>query len=199
MNAGKQYNTPMYVNIVHILYWRCLQPTLLSHLWNKTWEEGGGEATMRGGGDMQWGAGGMFACSYIHCTCTQVLTVPRFWMHKQSVFDVECGNGGRYCASFQRVTYKDGNTFSRTFKGTVHCKKRLAIFPSPAGTSLTKLSLAGNNLIISRQAEFSKWLPGWERVFTVYIRFLYLTTCYICPLLWKMFCSNCRNFSKQVI
>jgi hypothetical protein len=27
----------------------------------------------------------------------------------------------------------------------VHCKKRLAIFPSPAGMSLTKLSLAGNN------------------------------------------------------
>jgi hypothetical protein len=26
-----------------------------------------------------------------------------------------------------------------------HCKKRLLIFPSPAGMSLTKLSLAGNN------------------------------------------------------
>jgi hypothetical protein len=25
-----------------------------------------------------------------------------------------------------------------------HCKRRLAIFPSPAGMSLTKLSLAGN-------------------------------------------------------
>jgi hypothetical protein len=29
----------------------------------------------------------------------------------------------------------------------LHCKKRFAIFPSPAGMSLTKLSLAGNNLI----------------------------------------------------
>ncbi len=29
-----------------------------------------------------------------------------------------------------------------------HCKKRLAIFPSPGGMSPTKLSLAGNNLII---------------------------------------------------
>jgi hypothetical protein len=29
----------------------------------------------------------------------------------------------------------------------MHCKKRLAIFPSPAGMSLTKLSLAGNTLI----------------------------------------------------
>ena len=28
----------------------------------------------------------------------------------------------------------------------VHCKKRLAVFLSPAGMSLTKLSLAGNNL-----------------------------------------------------
>jgi hypothetical protein len=27
---------------------------------------------------------------------------------------------------------------------TVHCKKRLAAFPYPAGMSLTKLSLAGN-------------------------------------------------------
>jgi hypothetical protein len=29
----------------------------------------------------------------------------------------------------------------------VHCKKRWAIFPSPAGMSLTKLFLAGKNLI----------------------------------------------------
>ncbi len=30
----------------------------------------------------------------------------------------------------------------------LHCKKRLAIFPSPAGMSLTKLSLGGNNDVI---------------------------------------------------
>jgi hypothetical protein len=36
----------------------------------------------------------------------------------------------------------------------VHCKKRLSIFPSPAGMPLTKLSMAGNNLIISDQGEF---------------------------------------------
>jgi hypothetical protein len=29
----------------------------------------------------------------------------------------------------------------------LHCKRRLTIFPSPAGMSLAKLSLAGNNLI----------------------------------------------------
>jgi hypothetical protein len=28
---------------------------------------------------------------------------------------------------------------------TLHCKKRLSIFPSPSGMSLTKLSLDGNN------------------------------------------------------
>jgi hypothetical protein len=32
-------------------------------------------------------------------------------------------------------------------------KKRLAIFPSPTGMSLTKLSLAGNNLMILGQGE----------------------------------------------
>jgi len=31
-------------------------------------------------------------------------------------------------------------------QGTPHCKKRLAIFPSPAGMSLPKLSLGRNNL-----------------------------------------------------
>jgi hypothetical protein len=38
----------------------------------------------------------------------------------------------------------------------IHRKKRLAIFPSPAGMSLTKLSLVGNNLIIPAQREFGK-------------------------------------------
>ncbi len=36
----------------------------------------------------------------------------------------------------------------------VHCKKRLAIFPSLVGMSLTKLYLAGNNLNIPGQEEF---------------------------------------------
>jgi hypothetical protein len=35
-------------------------------------------------------------------------------------------------------------------------KKWLLIFPSSAGMSLTKLSLAGNNLIIPGQWEFGK-------------------------------------------
>jgi hypothetical protein len=40
------------------------------------------------------------------------------------------------------------------FARYLHCNKRLAIFPSPAGISLTKLSLAENNLIIPDQGEF---------------------------------------------
>ncbi len=40
----------------------------------------------------------------------------------------------------------------------VHCKKRFPV--SPAGMSLTKLSLAGNYLIVPGRREFGKW-TGW--------------------------------------
>jgi hypothetical protein len=33
-------------------------------------------------------------------------------------------------------------------KCLVHCEKRFVVFPSPAGMSLTKLSLAGNNRFV---------------------------------------------------
>ncbi len=42
-------------------------------------------------------------------------------------------------------------------------KKRFAIFPSPAGMSLIKLTLDGTNLILPAQEEFSQWHPGWGR------------------------------------
>jgi hypothetical protein len=45
--------------------------------------------------------------------------------------------------------------YKETYK-KLHCKKRLAIFPSPAGMSLIKLSLAENNLFIPGQAEFGQ-------------------------------------------
>jgi hypothetical protein len=38
----------------------------------------------------------------------------------------------------------------------IHCKKGYRFSPSPAGMSLTKLSLAGSNLIIPGQREFGK-------------------------------------------
>jgi hypothetical protein len=41
-------------------------------------------------------------------------------------------------------------------KTHTHCKKMFAIFPSPGGMSLIKLSLDGNNLIIPVQGEFDQ-------------------------------------------
>ncbi len=43
----------------------------------------------------------------------------------------------------------------------IHCKKKLAIFPSPAGMSRTKLFLAENNLITPVQGEFGLWHHSW--------------------------------------
>ncbi len=38
----------------------------------------------------------------------------------------------------------------------VHCKKGFAVFPSPAGMSLIKLFLGGNNLVFPAQREFDQ-------------------------------------------
>ncbi len=54
-------------------------------------------------------------------------------------------------------------SYANKNKSTIHCKKRLASFPSAAGKLLTKLSLDGNNLIIPAQGEFRKWHPDWGR------------------------------------
>ncbi len=48
-------------------------------------------------------------------------------------------------------------------ESTVYTVKKGYDFPSPAGMSLTRLSLAGNNLSIPGQAEFGTWHPGWVR------------------------------------
>jgi hypothetical protein len=37
------------------------------------------------------------------------------------------------------------NLMRQPFYDDLHCKKRLAAFPSPSGMSLATLSLAGNN------------------------------------------------------
>jgi len=51
----------------------------------------------------------------------------------------------------------------------VHCKKGLAVFPSPAGMLLTKLSLAGNNLPSpSPRKVWSKQIQESRIFFTVY-------------------------------
>ncbi len=43
-----------------------------------------------------------------------------------------------------------------------HCKKKLAVFPTPAGMSLIKLSLGGKNLIISVQGELVSDIPAGD-------------------------------------
>ncbi len=55
----------------------------------------------------------------------------------------------------------------------LHCKKRLTIFPSPAGMSLTKLYLVGNNIINSRPGRVwlvtsQLWAEKSQTFFTVY-------------------------------
>jgi hypothetical protein len=54
---------------------------------------------------------------------------------------------------FEHLLHRAGTIL---YRKKVHCKKRLSIFPSPAGMSLTKLSLVGNNLIF--QARERVWL-----------------------------------------
>jgi len=45
----------------------------------------------------------------------------------------------------------------------VHCKKELAGFPSPAGMSLIKLFLGGNNLVFSRPERVWSVTSRWGR------------------------------------
>ncbi len=52
-------------------------------------------------------------------------------------------------------TRQNGICFLSLEKPILHCKKRLSIFPTPAGMSLTKLSLDGKNLLILGQVDFS--------------------------------------------
>jgi hypothetical protein len=51
------------------------------------------------------------------------------------------------------IEYQSISSLWAAGRENIHCKKRLAIFLSPAGTSRTKLSLPGNNLIIPGQDE----------------------------------------------
>jgi hypothetical protein len=45
---------------------------------------------------------------------------------------------------------------------SLHCKKWLSIFPPPAGMSLNKLSLAGNNLINSTRESLLIDIPAGD-------------------------------------
>ncbi len=59
------------------------------------------------------------------------------------------------------VMREDLNKFIPDLHSLVHCKKRLAIFPTPAMMSLTKISLAGNNHIFPSQGEFAWLVTSW--------------------------------------
>ncbi len=65
--------------------------------------------------------------------------------------------------------------------GSTHCKKWLSFFPSPAGMSLTILSLVGNNLIITRPGRV--WLVtsplGTGKMITFFTVQVYLC-CFHC-------------------
>ena len=106
--------------------------------------------------------------------CILIFVVLKFKLRKQNKFSMLC-------------------TFYHTLHNNLHCtklhcKKELAIFPSPAGMSLTKLSLGGKKLNYSR--------PG--RVWSVTSRLgtgkrltLFYSVSYICYfLLFWHICSN---------
>jgi hypothetical protein len=60
----------------------------------------------------------------------------------------------KMCELFQSErsfkTFQLRRVYSTYSTYIMHCKKELAIFPSPAGMSLIKLFLGGNNLVFSR-------------------------------------------------
>ncbi len=67
--------------------------------------------------------------------------------------------GDFLCTQYSRTGLNDFIWVSAPER--LHCKKRLAVFSSPAGMSLTKLSLAKNILIIPAQGGFGKGHPDW--------------------------------------
>ncbi len=77
-----------------------------------------------------------------------------------------------YCLNLRASPCPKNNCMDKILQyGTL--SKNVIDFPSPAGLSLTKLSLAGNNQLIPGQGEFGYWHPGWGRenrwtLFTVY-------------------------------
>ncbi len=65
---------------------------------------------------------------------------------------------------------------------TIHCKKRFAIFPSPAGMSLTKLSLGRNTVFPSRESLVSDIPAGDGKIMKLFYSVLSVVhhnpTCY---------------------
>ncbi len=70
---------------------------------------------------------------------------------------------------------------------SLHCKKRLSFFPFPDGMSLTKVSLAGNNLIIPGQGEFDLLTSrlGMGKSLTCFTVQLFNSVIYLRKLRWN--------------
>ncbi len=69
----------------------------------------------------------------------------------------------------------------------IHCRKRLAIFPSPDGMSLAKLSLMGNTVIIPGQGEFgySDILAGDVKIVNLSLRLPHSTLPHLLTLWYR--------------
>ncbi len=65
-------------------------------------------------------------------------------------------------AGLVRGRNTEGSNCGAAWAAIVHCKKRLSIFLSSAGMSMTKLSLAGNNLIIPVRQSLVSDIPAGE-------------------------------------
>jgi hypothetical protein len=68
----------------------------------------------------------------------------------------------QYPKLFSQFSVKLTTAALMSFSGLppLHCKKRLTIFPSPAGMSQTKPSLAGNNYIVAPSKDIWMKNPG---------------------------------------
>jgi hypothetical protein len=95
----------------------------------------------------------------------------------------------------------------RSLKEQLHCKKRLAVFPSPAGVSLTKLSLAGNNLFPARETLVSD-IPAGDgendnflqcNNWSYYIanHTVFTTTVYFSASRWYSSKARCSDWKKS--
>jgi hypothetical protein len=71
--------------------------------------------------------------------------------------------------AYARVRASPSSSEGFAFLGIpVHLKKRLSIFPSPDGISLSKLSLAGNNLI--RESLVSDIPAGDRKIYSLFLQ-----------------------------
>jgi hypothetical protein len=118
---------------------------------------------------------------------------PEIWLTDRQMFALRgdsmslgMGGGGGMARYWNKYAKK-----ARNNKCNLHCKKELAVFPSPAGMSLIKLFLGGNNLVFSRP----------ERVWSVTSRLgtgKWLTLFYSVPPLSSLFPHHSHSpFTKR--